>query len=62
MPKNAAVSVRDLWIHSDNGVVSRKISVEAIPAYGSYAFRLRLVGSSSAAGGKFIGRFKHLLK
>lgn len=38
-----SVVVRDMWKRQDVGVVEKgqKISVESIPGYGNYAFRIR---------------------
>jgi hypothetical protein len=40
--KETSVIVRDLWKHQDISVVKDKIKVESIPAYGNYAYRLKV--------------------
>jgi hypothetical protein len=40
--RESSVIVRDLWKHQDISVVTDKIKVESIPAYGNYAYRLKV--------------------
>jgi hypothetical protein len=40
--RESSVIVRDMWKHQDISVVKDKIKVESIPAYGNYAYRLKV--------------------
>ena len=40
--KTQSVIVRDLWKHPDIRVATEKLTVGNIPAYGNYAYRLKV--------------------